>query len=55
MVFSTAFGTAVIWELLIDFGYSIDFNCAFSSIYIAIVVLLLFFLEIKLNQYIYKN
>ena len=48
MVFATAAGTAV-FGLLIDAGYSINSIAIFSSIYIAIIVLLLFFFIKKIE------
>ena len=48
MVFATAAGTAI-FGLLIDAGYSINSIAIFSSIYIAIIVLLLFFFRKKIE------
>ena len=48
MVFATAAGTAV-FGILIDSGYSINSIAIFSSIYIAIIVLLLFFFRKKIE------
>ena len=48
MVFATATGTAV-FGFLIDSGYSINSISIFSAIYIAIVVLLLFFFRKKIE------
>ena len=48
MVFATAAGTAI-FGLLIDTGYSINSIAIFSSIYIAIIVLLLFFFRKKIE------
>ena len=48
MVFATATGTAV-FGFLIDSGYSINVISMFSAIYIAIVVLLLFFFRKKIE------
>ena len=42
MVFATATGTAI-FGILIDLGYTINLIAIFSAIYIAIIVLLLFF------------
>jgi len=48
MVFATAAGTAV-FGILIDVGYSINSIAIFSSIYIGIIVLLLFFFRKKIE------
>jgi len=48
MVFATATGTAV-FGFLIDSGYSINSISIFSAVYIAIVVLLLFFFRKKIE------
>ena len=48
MVFATAFGTAI-FGTLIDAGYSINSIAVFSSIYIAISLLILFFFRKTLN------
>ena len=48
MVFATATGTAV-FGLLIDLGYSINSIALLSAIYIAIIVLLLFFFRKKIE------
>ena len=48
MVFATATGTAV-FGILIDKGYSINSIAIFSAIYIAIIVLLLFFFRKKIE------
>jgi predicted MFS family arabinose efflux permease len=48
MVFATATGTAVFGNL-IDLGYSINAIAAFSAIYIATIVLLLFFFRKKIE------
>ena len=48
MVFATATGTAV-FGILIDAGYTINSIAIFSSIYIAIVVLLLFLFRKKIE------
>ena len=48
MLFATAAGTAI-FGLLIDAGYSINSIAIFSSIYIAIIVLLLFFFRKKIE------
>jgi len=48
MVFATATGTAV-FGILIDTGYSINTIAIFSAIYIAIIVLLLFFFRKKIK------
>jgi predicted MFS family arabinose efflux permease len=48
MVFATAAGTAV-FGVLIDAGYTINSIAAFSAIYIAIIVLLLFFFRNKIE------
>ena len=48
MVFATAAGTAV-FGILIDAGYTINSIAAFSAIYIAIIVLLLFFFRNKIE------
>ena len=48
MVFATATGTAI-FGILIDTGYSINSIAVFSAIYIAIVVLLLFFFRKKIE------
>ena len=48
MVFSTAFGTAL-FGLLIDTGFSIEQVAFVSFIYIALAVVLLFFIRNKLN------
>ena len=48
MVFATATGTAI-FGMLIDKGYSINSIAIFSSIYIAIIVLLLFVFRKKIE------
>jgi predicted MFS family arabinose efflux permease len=48
MVFATATGTAV-FGILIDVGYTINSIAIFSAIYIAIIVLLLFFFRKKIQ------
>ena len=48
MVFATAFGTAI-FGTLIDAGYSINSIAVFSSIYIAISLLILFFFRKTIN------
>ena len=48
MVFATAAGTAI-FGFLIDAGYSINSIAIFSSIYIAIIILLLFFYRKKIE------
>ena len=48
MVFATATGTAI-FGILIDKGYSINSIAIFSSIYIAIIVLLLFVFRKKIE------
>jgi len=48
MVFATAIGTAV-FGILIDGGYTINSIAVFSAIYIAIIVLLLFFFRKKIQ------
>ena len=48
MVFATATGTAV-FGILIDAGYTINSIAIFSAIYIAIIVLLLFFFRKKIE------
>ena len=48
MVFATATGTAI-FGILIDLGYTINSIAIFSSIYIAIIVLLLFFYRKKIE------
>jgi MFS family permease len=48
MVFATATGTAV-FGILIDSGYTINSIAIFSSIYIGIIVLLLFFFRKKIE------
>jgi len=48
MVFATATGTAV-FGILIDAGYSINSIAMFSSVYIGIIVLLLFFFRKKIQ------
>jgi len=48
MVFATATGTAIFGNL-IDLGYSISSIAVFSAIYIAIIVLLLFFFRKKIE------
>jgi len=48
MVFATATGTAV-FGILIDAGYSINSIAIFSSVYIGIIVLLLFFCRKKIQ------
>jgi len=48
MVFATATGTAV-FGILIDVGYSINSIAIFSSVYIGIIVLLLFFFRKKIQ------
>ncbi len=48
MVFATAAGTAI-FGILIDAGYSINIIAIFSSIYIAIIVLLLFIFRKKIE------
>ena len=48
MVFSTAFGTAF-FGLLIDAGFSIEQVALVSFIYIALAIVLLFFVRNKLN------
>ncbi|MDC0216370.1 MFS transporter, partial [Candidatus Pelagibacter sp.] len=48
MVFATAIGTAV-FGVLIDHGYTIDSIAAFSALYIATIVLLLFFFRKRIE------
>jgi len=48
MVFATAAGTAI-FGILIDAGYTINSIAKFSAIYIAIIVLLLFFFRKKIE------
>ena len=48
MVFATAVGTAV-FGILIDAGYTINSIAVFSAIYIAIIVILLFFFRNKIE------
>jgi len=48
MVFATATGTAI-FGILIDAGYTINSIAVFSAIYIAIIVLLLFFFRKKIE------
>jgi predicted MFS family arabinose efflux permease len=48
MVFATAVGTAV-FGILIDYGYTINSIAVFSAIYIAIIVILLFFFRKKIE------
>ena len=48
MVFATATGTAV-FGILIDAGYTINSIAIFSSVYVAIIVLLLFFIRKKIE------
>ena len=48
MVFATAAGTAI-FGILIDNGYSINSIAIFSAIYIAIIVLLLFFFRKRIK------
>ena len=48
MVFATAAGTAI-FGILIDAGYTINSIAVFSAVYIAIIVLLLFFFKNKIE------
>ena len=48
MVFATAVGTAV-FGTLIDYGYTINSIAVFSAIYIALIVILLFFFRKKIE------
>ena len=48
MVFATATGTAI-FGILIDYGFTINSIAIFSSIYIATIVLLLFFIRGKIE------
>ena len=48
MVFATAVGTAL-FGILIDLGYTINSIAVFSAIYIAIIVILLFFFRKKIE------
>ena len=55
MVFSTAFGTASIWNILIDNSFSIEKIALVSSSYVLIAITLLFFIKNKLNPKYMQN